>query len=516
MREVRILFFKTRTNFFPKYVPEERTLMIYKNKIVHRAIIKEADYKLLLDIWAFFCHGNYLNLTDKSNQYKKLIKFCLVNHLIYQPTEEKGNLSEFILDIVENTFDDYVPILEELVSTKWEIISAPAYVLNFFKENGLINPIIDKYIQRVIWIEKNKDTRLSLGDLCVVHQSGNYVLFFYRENSDLKQAGLLLGKEDDQSRKLPIGDHILSMHLFLKYVNKLQDEAETDIFTRVSDSGQVDWINKKDIAGTYNRYERTFTNPYLENNLEYIQALESKFLQFETIPFSINEGDGIYPNKLNIAQYEIKVDDAFTYTVFDYTYKDAAIYSLTHVLEKYLQSKANSKERWIAENTRERFYIRGMAIFLTTKNAYYLLTHLPQHINNKIQYVIDCSEQISDIDIVVHYIYKSYVFYIYILDQEQRILYKSDITTQMEEGINRGLAYITASIINQVEIKKDLFHQSLSTSTYPETVVSDEMIYKEIIHDTRHLDIEESAWAYQPEFEPHGLFIGRFKRSGVT
>ncbi|MBP3038189.1 hypothetical protein J9303_01535 [Bacillaceae bacterium Marseille-Q3522] len=510
------MFFKTRTNFFPKYVPEEKTLRIHKNSIVQKAVIEEADYTLLLDIWAFFRQGNYLDLTDKSNQYKKLVKFSLENDLIHQPTVIKESLSDFILDFLENTFDDYVSILEGLLSVKWELISAPEYVHAFFKEHGLIHEsIAKKYTQRVIWMEGNKDIKLSLGDLCVVRQFGSYVLFFYTEKSDHKQAVLLLGKDDEQNTKLSIGEHILSMHLFLKYVNKLQNEAETDIMTRISENGQVNQINKQDIAGTYSQYERTFTKPYAENNLAYIQAVESKFRQFKTLSISINEEDGMYRNKLNIAQYEIKVEDDFIYTAFNYTYRDAATYALTHVLEKYLQRKANHRERWVAENTKERFYIRGMASFLKPDKAY-RLTDIPQHIKNKITYITDFPEDIFAIHIVAHYLYKSYVFYLYLLDQDNHVLYKSDISTQLEEEINRGLAYITASVINQVERKKDIFPQPLSTLAYPETAVSDEVIYKEMIHDTRYLDVEEAAWAYQPEFERHGLFIGRFKMNGVT
>ncbi|MBO1913727.1 hypothetical protein J4G37_54050, partial [Microvirga sp. 3-52] len=104
MKEVSPLFFKTRTNFFPKYVSEERTLMIHKNTTAQKAIIGEEDYKLLLSILATFREGEKLDLTDKSNEYKKLVKFSLVNNLIHQPPEELG-LSEFIIDFIENTFD---------------------------------------------------------------------------------------------------------------------------------------------------------------------------------------------------------------------------------------------------------------------------------------------------------------------------------------------------------------------------------------------------------------------------
>ncbi|MBO1914693.1 hypothetical protein J4G37_58950, partial [Microvirga sp. 3-52] len=91
------------------------------------------------------------------------------------------------------------------------------------------------------------------------------------------------------------------------------------MITRVSSGGQVNTINKKALASTYNQYERKFPNPYVENNLEYIQAIENKFLSFESIPFSLNGGDGTYQNQLNVVQYEIKVDEEFNYTVFDYS-----------------------------------------------------------------------------------------------------------------------------------------------------------------------------------------------------
>lgn len=511
---MKILFLKTRTNFFPKYNKKEQSLILHKNETVQKAIVDESDYRLLLEILAYFQQGNYLHLSDKDRQYKKLLKFAIVNDLIHPPYEER-ELSNFLLDYLENAYDDYKPLVEKLKRTKWELLSMPETIQLFFKKHGLISSSnVKRKTQRILWLDEHSNLQPTKGDLCVIHQAGNYVLFFYTKEVDYFLAQSIVGEIDDQNKTISISDEILSMHLIIKYVDYLQKKTKLNIITKVTSYGHVDRMNKQKITDTYEQYPRTFPTVYDDNNLEFIQAIESKLKDFQGTSFTINEGSGIYSNQLNIAQYEIKVNNNFTYTAFDYTYRRAAEYCLTRIIEKFLQQKTEITEHWVSERSKERFYIRGMASFLEKNNQYFRLRNLPRSIKKKIKYITTLSTQITNLHIVIQYIYHSYIFQIYLLDQDQRILYTSDLSHELLEEIDRGLAFVTASVINRVEIKKGTMNNHLTSLDFPEIEISDQHLYEKLLSDTRHLQIEERAWVFQPYFEPHGLFIGKFTRKG--
>ena len=516
---MRTLLFKTRTNFFPKYLSEDNTLMIYKNSQVQKAVIEETDYQSLLSILSYFRNGNILDLTDKDIQYKRLIKFALMNHLLFEVPKEEGSVSSFIFDYIENAFDDYSAILDQVIMTEWKFVNTPAELEEFFKKHGLLLSKVGKQInQRIVFLGAKQVGFSSIdeGDLCILENSGDYVLFFYKEREDVKKAQQILGKLKDNRIELPINDEILAMHLFIKYSKKLKDQEEVNTITGLSKYGQVEEFHKGDLWAVQENYERNFPAVYEDNNLDYIQAIEGKLMNFQGAEFKINEGKDAYPNQLNIAQYKITINDDFSKTIFDYSYRDAAEYCLSHLLESYLQKEAGENEFWISENSKELFYIRGMANFLSREPKSYHLENLPKELQDKIQYIKTISEGIDDLKILIDYVYEPYVFQIHILDQDNQLLHSGDYHTDLSAEINRGFAFITASEINQVHIKgRKLDKEGLEKMNFPEKGTANQEIYEQMLREFKNLSIEEKAWVFQAEFEPHGLYVGRFQKVGV-
>ncbi|MDM5302503.1 hypothetical protein QUF44_13050 [Bacillus subtilis] len=509
------LFFKTRTNFFPKYLASENQLIIHKNHVLQKVKMNQNTYELLLGILSYFNNGAILNLNDKDADYKKLIKFSITNDLIYQPPSEKEKLSSLIYDYIENAFDDFQPVLHYVSSTNFMIDEAPKFVTDFFGKHLLLNNLKSENQTQVIkWIEKYDDIpQVQPGDLCILNKGNNYALFIYNENQDILQANSLLKNKNYSSNAHILGKEILPMKIFIKLVRYATNQEEARKITLLDESGLTETVSKNKINDTLQHYERTYLSADREL-LEYIKEIESKYSQFYPLKIKINNEDGLYPVKLNISSYEISVNHDFSYLVFDFNYKQAAFYALTHVLEKYLNSFDSQKGVWLAETTMERFYIKGLASVLPVEDNFYQLSEVPDDIQQKISFIKGLSPNITEIKIVVQDIFQTDVFFLYLLDQDQRVLFKSDISIDLKEEVLRGLASVTALLINKIDVVEEYVVKSMKLRPFRLREHSTTKIYNNILEITQSHNISETTWVYQAEFEPLGLYIGKFFRNG--
>jgi hypothetical protein len=506
------LLVKTRTNFFPKYLQEEDLLIIQKNEQSLKVKMDEQMYTLLLDIFAEYASGKVLDLHNRTVEYKKGLKFAVTQGLVDQ-RDPSGTLSDYLYHYLENSFDQYKEVVRDISSTHVNLLNFPDEYTGFFHENGLVNPGAPRS-QNVIWLEENDRPNGVEGDICILHINQNYALFHWRDQQDVELAKSLLRNKITQTNGFILGKEILPMKILMKMLNG----TETDnTITLLYENGRDETISTRGIADTFKHYERTFhDHPEIQNEpIDFIQKVESKLLQWNLLPIHINQQDRDLPVSLNVSPYEISFGNRFRYRVFDYDYKKAAVHALTNGIEAFLQDEDPGEGKWVSAATRELFYIKGLSAFHKEEVDYYQLESLPRDICKKINYNLGLTERISEIKVVANYIFSRDVFCLYLLNEQNQVLYKSDPSVVLKEEILRGLAKITGFLINDKKFPNEYLNQPLVPMQYPSSIRGQAAIFEDLAEASKEMEIYEQPWIHQPEFETQGLYIGKFYRNGV-
>ncbi|WP_162785226.1 hypothetical protein [Bacillus sp. P14.5] len=358
----RALLVKTRTNFFPKYLREERLLFIQKNGQSLKVKMDNQMYSILLDIFAEYENGKVLDFNDRTLDYKKGLKFAVSQGLIDQPAPS-GNLSDYIYHYIENSYDQYKEVVGNISSTHVNLLNFPSDHTGFFYENGLVNPGAP-IVQNVVWIDENVIPDVVEGDLCVLNVNQNFALFHWRDEHDFEQVKSLLRNKTTQENGFILGKKILPMKILIKMLN---GDKMTNTVTLLYENGRDETASTRKFTETLQHYERTFPDQSEGEPIEFIQKLESKLLQWNILPVYINQQDKDLPVSLNVSHYEISYGDHFSYRVFDYDYKKAAVHALTCGIQAFLESEDKGDGKWVSAAARDLFLSKAFPHFIKKK-----------------------------------------------------------------------------------------------------------------------------------------------------
>lgn len=210
-----------------------------------------------------------------------------------------------------------------------------------------------------------------------------------------------------------------------------------------------------------------------------------------------------------MAPYEIRFQD-FTHRSIDYEYKDAAIHALTRGIEGYLGSIDDSG--WVADYSKERFYIRGMIPFLGKTGEFVELAPLPARYEERIGSILAQTDSINEISVILETLYREDVFVLYLVDQDRRVLYRGTSEIELGRELSRALAWVTGQLLNGLEVIEGTLEGSFRAIPFPLEQKPPSDIHAELTRELSDIPITESAWIYQGEVEDAGLYVGKFER----
>ncbi|XYY59965.1 hypothetical protein ACNSPU_01620 [Bacillus velezensis] len=121
-----------------------------------------------------------------------------------------------------------------------------------------------------------------------------------------------------------------------------------------------------------------------------------------------------------------------------------------HSIEKFLtyESERNKENTlWIADLDKDRFYIRGIASFIKKESSIHLIERIDITAKKLLQTIYHMTE-IKEVLIGIDYLFKKDVGIVYLIDEDHYILYKSEVTTDFNESIIRGLTEIISNKAN--------------------------------------------------------------------
>ncbi|QHA34942.1 hypothetical protein D5E69_03420 [Rossellomorea marisflavi] len=493
------MFLKTRTNFFPSFDESSDVLHIQKNDTLQKVRMEKGLYEEFLGILGEFNGGSSADLDGKSTDYKRVLKFCLNQGLLDQPLHDN---EPFLLRYVENAYDDYRAVWDKIVSTPVDVIDAPPSISRLLNENGLQTGEGEK--RTIRWIDG--DGHADPGDFVILHDNGHHAFFIHENEGDLHLAKGLV-KRERSGGPLELGKRVAGVRALAEWVKYIVNPHRKKFVHVLYDTGESAVMGKADVTSTLPLYERTFLD--VDPDLSFIQKLEGRWTSFHSLDVSINEGDPEFPVHLHVAPYEIRFQD-FTHRSIDYEYKDAAIHALTRGIEGYLGSIDDSG--WVADYSKERFYIRGMIPFLGKTGEFVELAPLPARYEERIGSILTQTDSINKIAVILETLFREDVFVLYLVDQDRRVLYKGTAEIELGRELSRALAWVTGHLLNGLEVCEGTLDAVVRTIPFPLEQKPPSHIHTELTRELSDIPITESAWIYQGEVEDAGLYVGKFER----
>lgn len=498
---------KTRSNFFLKFSNEK--IMIRKKESQQNADMSKVEYEQLMNILTEFRDAKEVNLTERDSLYLKMFKFAVEANLICSPFLTKNGLSNFVVENMENRFDNYSEVLENLKEKSFAFKNCSTQVEEFFENNGLI----DRSRVESLTVYGNDSIETApIGSFCILEKSGRYLYFQKDSEESFVFYKRMLESFPEKEGKIGSWIHPLYSYIFLTnqlYSGNLQRYPGSILF---EDGTIVNLPQGNRMNATVSNYERTFIPVKGEDEITKLRILESLFLSQSFLIKQINSIDSSRNNQLSVAQYQIDFIDNYRFIGTGTSFKKAAIQALTYSIGNFLneQEGKNGTGVWISDIDKHLFYIRGVASLLEGNHKIYEVKQHPPDILKIIEEIKRIG-QFSVIKVGIEYIFQHDVARIYLTNESDEVVYRSEITTDTVEALKSGLARIISDIANnelrfagKVIFEKEKVSLEAQQKPIPE-------IFTEIMEVTKEMKISEKPWFYQPLFESFGLYIGKFQ-----
>ena len=452
-----------------------------------------------------FQNGKHLSLDEYDAQHWKMFKLAANLNLIYEVQNIKYSFSQLIVENIENRFIHHDKVLADLETRIFNLIEGSERMNTFFEHNKLVNRngenVVNIYFNHSINEAAN-------GSFCVLEMDGTFSFFIKKENVPLQTIKEMI--ISSKGNRGYLGKAIAPMGLFRFITSCLYDDNfNKEAMTIIFQDGSVQNVSLDRLESqTFDYYERTALSIESKENLVYIQNLESILNHKVEFVKGMNAVNSARDHQLLVSQYKIDFADQFSYLSVDTTYVDAALHALTHSLAAYLTAKEDGNSVWISDRNKQHFYIRGMASFLEKDEQLFLLEDVPAEAELLIDYLQNYFEGVQ---IALKLVVGKEVGRVYILDSAKRELYSSELTLSWEKEIIRGLSRVICDQANEVERRSEKFHHiqgQLSLKQLSKQSV--QQTQQQAIKQLGERKITEKPWIYQPLFEEHGLFIGKF------
>ncbi|MDQ8057829.1 hypothetical protein RER83_16520 [Bacillus velezensis] len=503
------MILKTRSNFSIMRI--DQSILIKKINGQHQAVLSDEDYKTFIDILAEYRNPKMLSLVNQSNDYLKLFKFALKSGLLIEVKGKANHLTTLITQNIENRFEDFETILEDLDERSIELKGAPEQVISFFMNNGILD---DEREQKSIIYFNDNIREAPLKSICIeINESGRSFLFKKKSKEQydfLKRYANQYPKADGE-----LARRILPFLVYVYVTSDLYESERQVQDTLLLEDGTIISIPEKDITGVIENYERKLPNVN-DDELTIIQKLESAFVNCPLFKCEFNSTETSRINQFMAAHYQIDINNDFKYMSTHINYKKAALHTLMHSIEKFLtyESERNKENTlWIADLDKDHFYIRGIASFIKKESSIHLIERIDITAKKLLQTIYHMTE-IKEVLIGIDYLFKKDVGIVYLIDEDHYILYKSEVTTDFNESIIRGLTEIISNKANGL-LKKG---ESVELSSFQVRDIGrkrpNSLILAEMLEVFSDYDIKEKPWIYQPLFESSNLLIGSFQLTG--
>lgn len=498
---------KTRSNFFLKYTNDE--IMIRKKDFQQHAAMSKVEYHQLMSILTEFRDGKELQWQERDSLYLKMFKFAWEAKLVVAPFLKETKLSRFIVENMENRFENYADVLHDLEKRSFSFKNCSQKVSDFFRSHGMA----DHSSSEIISVYGNDSIESApMGSFCLMETDGRYLYFqkttresidFYKEIMD--RFPVKAGK---------IGSWIHPFYTYIFLTNTLYSgNRQTNAASIVLEDGMIVELPQGNrLNATVANYERSFVPIKDEDVITKVRTLESLFLKQSFLVKGVNSTETSRHNQLSVAQYSIDFINDYRFMSTHLSFKQAAMDALTHSLENFLNEMegGNGSGVWISETEQHLFYTRGICSHLESDGKIYELTQLTAPILELIEEIKRISG-FSAIKVGVEYIFQHDVVRIYITNEKDEILYRSEITTDMVESLYGGLTRIMSDLANH-ELSSEgtvLFEKEKVALQAQQKNAKD--ILDELMETVKDIKISEKPWCYQPLFESFGLYIGKFQ-----
>lgn len=498
---------KTRSNFFLKFTNEK--ILIRKKDFQQYAVMSKVEYDQLMKILAEFRDAKEVVLQERDSLYLKMFKFALEANLVVPPFLKESQLSNFIVENMENRFDNFSDVLHDLEKRRFSFKNCSEQVSDFFRSHGLV----DHSGSKIICVYGNDSIESApIGSFCLMERDGRYLYF---QKTTRESPGFYKDMMDSfPVRAGKIGSWIHPFYTYIFLTNQLYSgNRQTGAASIVLEDGMIVELPQGNrLNATVSNYERSFAPNNNEDVITKIRTLESLFLKQSFLVKEVNSTETSRHNQLSVAQYKIDFINNCQFMSTHLSFKHAAMDALTHSLEHFLNEMEVEKGTgiWISGTDQHLFYIRGIASQLESNGKIYELTQLTAPILQLIEEIKRISG-FSAIKVGVEYIFQQDVFRLYITNEAEEILYRGEITTDMVGSLYGGVTRIISDLANH-ELSREgtvLFEKEKIALEGQQKNTND--ILDELMETVKGIKISEKPWCYQPLFESFGLYIGKFQ-----
>ncbi len=312
------MILKTRSNFSIMRI--DQSILIKKINGQHQAVLSDEDYKTFIDILAEYRNPKMLSLVNQSNDYLKLFKFALKSGLLIEVKGKTNHLTTLITQNIENRFEDYETILEDLDERSIELKGAPEQVISFFMNNGILD---DEREQKSIIYFNDNIREAPLKSICIeINESGRSFLFKKKSKEQydfLKRYANQYPKADGE-----LARRILPFLVYVYVTSDLYESERQVQDTLLLEDGTIISIPEKDITGVIDNYERKLPNVN-DDELTIIQKLESAFVNCPLFKCEFNSTETSRINQFMATHYQIDINNDFKYMSTHINYKKSRI-----------------------------------------------------------------------------------------------------------------------------------------------------------------------------------------------
>lgn len=498
---------KTRSNFFLKFT--NRKIIIRKKDFQQHAFMSKVEYDYLMKILAEFRDAKEVQWQEQDSLYFKMLKFALDAKLVVTPYLKETQLSDFIVKNIENRFDNFSDVLIDLEKRSFSFKNCSEKVSDFFQSQGMV----DNSGSEIISVYGNDSIESApLGSFCIFENNGRYLYFLKTNDADI---GFYKGMMDSFPVKAGrIGSWIHPFYTYIFLTNQLYgDNRQTRAASIVFEDGMIVELPQGNrLNATVSNYERSFAPKKDEDIVTKIRILESLFLKLSFLIKQINSTETSRNNQLSVAQYQIDFIDDYRFISTNLSFKNAAMDALTHSLENFLNEMEgeNGSGVWISEIDQHLFYIRGVASLLESNGKIYELIQLTPPLLQLIEEIKPISK-FSEIKAGVEYIFQHDVVRVFVTNESDEVLYRSEITTDIVESLNRGLTRIMSDVANNELSSEGTISFEKEKVVLETQQRNSQDILDELMETVKDIKISEKPWFYQPLFESFGLYIGKFQ-----
>ena len=498
------MILKTRPSIFVKY--HEDRLIIRDNDSVREAKMDSKQYNLLLAILSEFRGGSEFRLSKQNKDYLMILKFCLQHNLLYEVLNKEYPFSGLILEYFENRYHNHYSILDDFINKTFIFNNGPESFNSFFALNGLIRATDENhhiYFNHSI-------VEAPLNSICVYINNGKMGIFIKRDEVNYQSVVCIIDKITGNEGVLgeKIGPLILFQFITSFLYDKDFNENELVIVLQNAVTHRA-LLNETELQ-TFMHYEREISP--IEDSLEFVRNMESLFKSELYFIKGINNESSSRKNQLLVSQYKVDFQGGFSFLSVGKNYMDAAKYGVTHSIEAYLNKKSSSQVKWVSDTDRYTYYMRGLASFIPESGDLVEIVNLSDEINKYISFIIE-TFTIEKVKVAVSFVIPDNLGTIHLLDQDNRLLYKSLLVSDWEKEILRGLCYVISNLAN--DINSDDFNHSLLTKTITledliQESLDNESLYEAVLNNLEGREIREEIWLLQPLLGKSGVYVGRF------